>query len=112
MTAGYELVAGLIGLFGVAAAILWTTERVAAVIGGRWTSALLLLVLPLAVSVAVSVSVWDELVWWQRLLCPLSGPPLTLALLFAGFMALNPADAIALVCMGCRNIWARLRASK
>jgi len=102
----------IVGLFGGAALLLWLLEGVAKLIGGRTTWMLFLVVVPLAVSVALSLSNWERLVWWERILYPLSGPVGVAALLFFGFAALNPADAILVVLGLGRRVWRFVRGQK
>ena len=90
-------IAYIVALVAIAAGFLWLIDGVAKLVGGRKTSLLLLGVIPLAVSLTYSLHNWEHLAWWQRLLYPLSGPVLASALLFLGFAAINPADAVLLV---------------
>lgn len=96
----------LIGLLvGVSAAILWVVEAVAKLMGGRNTWLLFLVAVPFSISLAVTLLNWEKLVWWERLAYSLSGPLVAVALLFAGYAAFNPADAVLLLCTLIRSGW-------
>lgn len=82
---------------GFAAVLLWFVEGIAKLIGSRRTWMLFLVGLPLVCSVGISVWQWERLIWWERIVYPLSGPSVMILLLFGGFVAINPPDAILLV---------------
>ena len=105
MSAALQLAASVGLVVALAAAFLWGVEGTAKLMGRRNSWLLFLVGIPLAISTAFALSNWERLTWWERLASTVSGPVIAGGLLFGAFAALNPADALLLLCTGVRSGW-------
>ena len=105
MTEALGPITYVVALLVTAALFLWLVEGVAKLIGGRNTGLFFLGFIPFVVGLVYSLHNGAHLAWWQRLLYPLAGPVLAVALLLLAFAAFNPVDAVLLVGGMLRRAW-------
>ena len=96
-----EVIATIGSVFALAALVLWSIEALARLIGGKRTTILLVVVLPLLGGLAVAYLNRASLQWWEFIVYPLAGPLIVGGVIVMGYVAVSPfgiPDMLGLVC--------------